>query len=285
MTRTMTLPARFARFALPLALAALANPAFSAEEAFALNLKARAGSLYGSVVDATQGRRTVGFGLEAVVPAGKGRFTAEVTYDFFNSNRLETTQFNGTVYMAGNQDTSAPTGVTTTYNGHPLKLVPGGYNPDGTTIPGSLQAEQNQFKGVGLRLGYRAPLAGLPDWNWQAGITLDNRTTHHEVFMTLVPVWQDPADHNWKGVPPDGYQDANYYEGALASTEKRKLQFGLYGGLSREFFDMFPVEVNLRYTNFSVRKFNAFTNTGVLAHVSESNKPGLVLEVSVGWKL
>lgn len=257
-----------------LGLTALAASPVSGQDP-ALAFKMRGGSVSGSVYQMTLGRQTVGFGFEGSFPLHRGMLTAELSYDYFNAYRKETTPLGGPVYFAGNHDTSNPTNISTQYQGHTLMLRPNE----------SLQAEKNTPRGIGLRVGYRAPAAWANGWDWQAGVTLDRRTTYHEVHMSLVPGYID-AHGDFQTIPSlETYQDPYYYEGALAARPVTKFQPGAYTGLSREFFGFMRTEFNLRYATFNQVRFQAFTSTGKAASYSESAKGGLVLEVALSVKL
>ncbi len=261
-------------------LFATALPAM-AEDLSPFSLKLRAGNVSGSVTKQSLGHRVSGFGLEYAQPFGTGKFTAEVGFDSFNGYRRETTQF-GPAYYATNQNPIAPTGVTRTYTpagssvAYPLVIRP----------EDSLQGESMVFRGFGLRVGYSAPMpfAWAQGWDWQAGITLDRRETHHEVFMTLVPGYYD-ANHDFQKIAAEGYGDPSYYEGANHSVNLSKVLPGAYIGLGRDFSGIFRVEMNVRSTGFNDVSYRPFTNTGVAPRYDEKTRSGFVVELCLGVKI
>lgn len=266
--------------AIRLALAAgLALP-IQAQSMPDLSFKIRAGNLSGPVSKDSLGNRTMGFGLEAAFPLSKGRLTTELTYDVFNGYRRDTTQY-GPAYYTPNQDPWNPGSVSQTYfdgtSTHPVVI-----NPDL-----SLQGESMTFKGFGLKVGYQAalPFSWAEGWDWQAGLSLDYRQTHHEIFMTLTPGYYD-ATHTFQVIPRiSGYGDWNYYEGANYSKDVKKVQPGAYAGVSTTFSDIFRLELNLRETTFNGIYYHPFSTTGAAPKYTESSKAGLVLEVALGVRL
>lgn len=245
-----------------------------------ISFKIRTGNLSGAVSKDSLGNRTMGFGLEAAFPLSKGRLTTELSYDVFNGYRRDTTQY-GSAYYAGNQDPWNPTGITRTYsdgtNTYPVVISP----------DMSLQGESMTFKGFGLKAGYQAalPFSWADGWDWQAGLSLDYRQTHHEIFMTLVPGYYD-SSNTFQVIPrAAGYGDYYYYEGANLSKDVTKLQPGAYVGVSTVFSDIFRLELNLRETTFNGVYYHPFSTTGAAPNYSESSKSGLVLEVALGVRL
>ncbi|GLH71758.1 hypothetical protein GETHLI_02600 [Geothrix limicola] len=274
----MTTRVRIAAFSLALAVG-LALPA-KAQSFPDISFKIRAGNLSGPVSKDSLGNRTTGFGVEAAFPLSKGRLTTEITYDVFNGYRRDTTQY-GSAFYAANQDPWNPTGITRTYsdgtNSFPVVIGP----------EMSLQGESMTFKGFGLKVGYQAPLpfSWAEGWDWQAGLSLDYRQTHHEIFMTLTPGYYD-STHTFQVIPrTSGYGDWYYYEGANYSKDVKKVQPGAYAGVSRTFSDIFRLELNLRETTFNGIYYHPFSTTGAAPRYSESTKNGLVLEVALGVRL
>lgn len=269
---------------LALAGAALASaltlPA-RAEDLSDFTLKLRAGGVSGSITQQSLGRRATGFGLEWTRPMGGGRFTTELTYENVNGYRRETTAF-GPAYYTANQNPQSPSTVTRTYT------------PAGSTRAydllirpeDSLQGESEVFRGFGLRLGYTAalPFEWAKGWDWQAGLTLDRRETHHEIFMTLVPGYYDDH-HEFQVIPPQGYGDPSYYEGANYAKNFNKLLPGAYVGVSRNFSDIFRVEMNLRHSGFNDVRYRPFTTTGTAPRYEEKTRSGFVVELALGVKI
>ena len=269
--------------ALGVALATSLALPLTAEDQSDFAFKLRAGSVSGSVTKNSLGHRNTGIAVEYTLPTpvAGGHITAELGYENFNGYRRETTDFKSQAYYATNQDPFHPTGISTTYSpagsamAYPIFLDPAH----------SLQAESMVFRGFTGRVGYNAPvpLQWAQGWNWQGGLTLDRRETHHEVFMTLAPVYLKDGAYNV--IPPQGYKDPYYYEGANYSKNKAKLYVGAYVGLKRSFSDIFSFEMNLRHTTFNEILYKSFTVTGQPTTYQEKTSYGVVLEFSLGVKL
>lgn len=252
-----------------------------AEDLSPFSLKLRAGSVSGSITEQSLGHRTYGFGLDYAHKVGRGRWTFEVSYEGFNGYRRETTEF-GPAWYAANQNPFAPTGATRTF-------TPAGSSKSYAVVirpDDSLQGESMVFRGFGLRVGYGAPIPFelFSGWDWQVGMTLDRRETHHEVFMTLNPGYFDDKNEFQK-IPANGYGDPNYYEGANFSRNASKLLPGAYIGMGRDFSDIFRFEMNLRTTGFNDVRYRPFTTTGTAPRYDEKTRSGFVVEFALGVKI
>lgn len=258
------------------ALALLAALPVAAEDGTTFSFKMRVGAVNGPITKDSNGHRATGLAFELSRPAGKGALVFEFGYDQYNGYNRESTPFGVVPYYTANQNPFNPSQVTQgTYGENTIYLEP----------RNSMKVESQTWGGYGVRLGYRAELTA--GWDWQAGVSADMRETHHEVFMTLMPVYGDPKKPTlipWADTSGNSKPTA-YYEGAEKASNFRKVQPGAYLGVSRSFASNMRFESNLRFTTFDNVKYRSFTETGKAPTYKHTTLGGVVLEVALGIKL
>jgi|GEM_PF-1667414 len=250
-------------------------PLRSQESPYDFNLKIRSGASSGSLAQANDNKRQIGFSVGVQRPWLNGHLTADLTFDLYSGRNADHTQFSGPIYFdpTGKMDGSS---AVTDVGGEALYLDP----------INSIDMRKHSVSGFGLRAGYMAklPISWMQDWSWQAGISLDRLQTKYEVAQTLIPVYGPDATYagsmwNYDPANPD------YYEGLADVHTATKLGPGLYAGLVVPLNNEYHFEMNLRSVGYTQVDYLPFTYTGKKAAFTESTKYGFVIEFAFGMKI
>jgi len=146
----------------------------------------------------------------------------------------------------------------------------------------NLDQRKEYGQGFSCKFAYNAPFRWLPNTEWFAGVSLDMHTVRTEIDYSIYHPSAPGNPDKYPGGWPDGFPDADKWQGDARVAQRTALVHGVFGGMRYQLSQGVFGEVTIR--NFGMASHD-FTPGIYLDSSADRIKGKMDSGTSRGWSL